>query len=91
VVWVPLSISLFVSGRTLAAVALLCAGVLLIGTVDNMVRPYFSRTATLPLPTWVLALAMFGGLALLGFQGLILGPVVVRLTSELLEIRSARS
>jgi predicted PurR-regulated permease PerM len=91
VVWVPLSISLFVSGRTLAAVALVCAGVLLIGTVDNMVRPYFSRTATLPLPTWVLALAMFGGLALLGFQGLILGPVVVRLTSELLEIRSARS
>lgn len=88
-VWVPIAISLAVSGRPVASAVLALLGLLVIGTVDNVMRPFFARYAHLALPTWVVAVSMFGGLALLGFQGLIIGPVVVRLASELLEIRAA--
>lgn len=85
-VWVPVAVGLFVSGRQAAAVALVALGVLLIGAVDNLLRPYFARWGRLSLPTWLVALSMFGGFALLGFQGLVLGPVVMRVTLEVLAI-----
>ncbi len=85
-VWVPAAIGLALEGRPLASGALVVFGVLLIGTVDNMMRPYFARFGRLDLPMWVLALSMFGGIALFGFQGLVLGPVIVRLTMEILAI-----
>jgi predicted PurR-regulated permease PerM len=86
IVWVPLAISLAIEGRMTASVALAVLGLLGVGTIDNLLRPYFARYGRLTLPTWVLALSMFGGLALIGFQGLFLGPLIVRLTKELLAI-----
>lgn len=83
-VWAPVAVGLFLSGRHGAALALVAMGLLLIGTVDNLMRPYFARFGKLDLPTWVVALSMFGGLELFGFQGLVLGPVFVRLSLELL-------
>ena len=85
-VWAPVAIGLFLSGRHGAALALVALGVLLIGTVDNLMRPYFARFGKLDLPMWVVALSMFGGLNLFGFQGLVVGPVVVRVTLELLSL-----
>jgi predicted PurR-regulated permease PerM len=85
-VWGPVALGLFLGGRRGAALALVALGLLLIGTVDNLMRPYFARFGRLDLPTWIVALSMFGGLRLLGFQGLVLGPVVVRLTLELLAL-----
>lgn len=87
-VWGPVAAGLFLSGRHGAAAGLVALGLLVIGTVDNLMRPYFARFGRLDLPMWVVALSMFGGLHLLGFQGLILGPVIVRLTVELLAIES---
>jgi len=86
IVWVPLAISLAISGQTATSLVLVFLGIVVIGTIDNVLRPYFARSGRLMLPTWILALSMFGGLALLGFQGLILGPLIVRLTKELLAI-----
>lgn len=85
-VWLPLSVSLAATGRPVAAVVLAGLGIVVIGTIDNVVRPIFSRSTKLALPIWVLALSMFGGLALLGFQGMLIGPLIVRLTAEMLEL-----
>lgn len=85
-VWAPVAVGLFLSGRQGAAIALVALGVLVIGTVDNLMRPYFARFGKLDLPMWIVALSMFGGLKLFGFQGLVLGPVFVRLTIELLAL-----
>ncbi len=85
-VWVPAAIGLALAGHTVQGGVLVALGALLIGTVDNLMRPWFAHYARLAMPTYVVALSMFGGLALVGFQGLVLGPVVVRVTLELLAI-----
>lgn len=90
-IWVPVALGLGLSGRWGAAGILTAVGVLVIGTVDNLLRPVFSRYGQLNLPTFVLFLAIFGGIALYGAAGIILGPLLVRLGVEALEIvRSER-
>jgi len=86
IVWIPLAASLALGGRPAASLALGVLGIVVIGSIDNVLRPYFARHGRLALPTWVVALSMFGGLSLLGFQGLLLGPLIVRLTKELLAV-----
>lgn len=85
-VWLPISVALAFSGRDTAAVVLASGGFLVIGTIDNLVRPYLARKGSLALPTFVVALAMFGGFATLGPRGVLLGPLLVRLTKEGLAI-----
>jgi predicted PurR-regulated permease PerM len=85
-VWVPVSIALAITGRDTAAIVLAAGGVLVIGTIDNFVRPYLARRGRLQLPTFVVALAMFGGLASMGARGVILGPLILRLAKEVLAI-----
>ena len=88
-VWVPVAIGLGLSGRWVAAGILAAVGILVIGTVDNILRPVFSRYGQLNLPTFVLFLAIFGGIALYGAAGIILGPLLVRMGVEALEIARA--
>jgi predicted PurR-regulated permease PerM len=85
-VWVPLTIGLFLTGMTVKAVVLLALGVFVIGTIDNVLKPVLSRRAKLKLPVIVVMLAMLGGIAVFGAWGLILGPLLVRLAVEALAI-----
>jgi predicted PurR-regulated permease PerM len=85
-VWIPVACGLAFSGRYVAAGILTAVGILVIGTVDNVMRPVFSRFGRLNLPTYVLFLAIFGGLAFFGAAGLILGPLLVRMGVEALAI-----
>jgi predicted PurR-regulated permease PerM len=88
-VWVPVAAGLAITGRTTAAIALGVVGVAVIGSVDNVARPYLARRGHLQLPTWVVLIAMFGGIALIGGWGLLLGPLVLRLAKEALLIRAS--
>ena len=86
IVWGPVAAGLAMTGRTGAAVVLLIAGITLIGTVDNLVRPYLARRGSLQLPTIVVLVAMFGGIVVMGPWGLFLAPLVVRLAKEAIAI-----
>jgi predicted PurR-regulated permease PerM len=88
IVWVPVATGLALTGRTGAAIALGVIGIAVIGTVDNLARPFLAKRGNLQLPTYVVLLAMFGGIELLGGWGLILGPLIVRLAKEAILIRS---
>jgi predicted PurR-regulated permease PerM len=81
-VWVPVSIGLALTGRTDAAIGLGIVGVGVIGTIDNLVRPLLARWGKLDLPSFLILISMFGGLALVGASGIILGPLVLRLAKE---------
>lgn len=87
-VWIPAAAGLALSDRWVAALVLVAFGVLVIGTVDNVLRPLLSRYGRLEMPTLVLFVAIFGGLFLVGAWGFILGPLVVRLAMEALEMWS---
>lgn len=83
-VWVPIAVGLALAGKTASAVIMACVGVFFIGTVDNVLRPVFARYGRLELSTFVLLMAIFGGLAAFGPWGLLLGPLFVRLAKEAL-------
>jgi predicted PurR-regulated permease PerM len=88
IVWIPVTAGLALTGRTGAALAMGIIGVALIGTADNIARPWLARRGKLELPTYVVLVAMFGGVELLGGWGLVLGPLVVRLAKEAIVIWS---
>ena len=83
-VWVPVAGGLALAGRTAPAVVMALVGVFVIGTVDNFLRPVFARFGKLELPTFVLLTSIFGGLAIFGTWGVILGPLFARLAKEAL-------
>lgn len=83
-VWVPVAAGLALSGRWIGALVLALVGMLVIGTIDNLLRPFFSRLGALQLPTFLLFAAVFGGLALFGGWGLLMGPLLLRLAREAL-------
>ena len=85
-VWVPVAAGLALSGRMVPALVLSGVGVGLVASVDNLLRPVLARYGKLELPTFVLLTSMFGGLALVGAWGLLLGPLLVRLAKEALRI-----
>jgi predicted PurR-regulated permease PerM len=84
-VWVPLTVGLFIADRVGEATAVLVLGCIA-SVADNFIRPLLSRHARLDLPMFVLFSAMLGGIALFGAWGLLLGPLLVRLGLEALRL-----
>ena len=58
-----------------------------IGSIDNLARPWLTRRGQLALPTFVVLVAMFGAVELFGGWGILFGPLIVRLAKEALEVR----
>ena len=85
-IWVPIAIGLALAGKTVAAIVMTVVGVIVIGSVDNLLRPVFARVGELQLSSFVLLTAIFGGLAIFGTWGLLLGPLFARLAKEALII-----
>jgi predicted PurR-regulated permease PerM len=84
-VWAPVTALLFATGRIPAGIVMLlfgCAASL----IDNFARPWLSRYGQLRLPTYVIFVAMLGGIVVFGGFGLLLGPLFVRLAVEALDI-----
>jgi len=86
-VWAPLMLGLFLTGHPIRASILAFLGIAVIGTVDNVLRPVFARVGALQIPSFLLFVSVFGGIATLGAWGAILGPLVVRLWMEALTLR----
>lgn len=74
-VWVPAVIFLGLDGQVGAAVGvgLWCAVV--VGTADNVLRPLLIGKDT-EMPDLLVLLTTLGGLALFGFPGLVIGPLI---------------
>jgi predicted PurR-regulated permease PerM len=87
-VWVPIAIGLAFTGQTVKAIILVAIGFAIIGTIDNILRPVFSRWGSLDLPVWVLIVSIFGGFMFFGAWGFVLGPLIIRMTKEALDIAS---
>lgn len=77
-VYVPVSAWLLVQGRPLAGFLLLGWGVLVVSTVDNLIRSWFISGAT-RVPFLLVFLGVLGGLAAFGTIGLFVGPITVTL------------
>ncbi|CAF1077377.1 unnamed protein product [Didymodactylos carnosus] len=83
-VWLPIAIGLFLQSQYIKASIMITVGVLAIGSIDNLLRPLFSKLGALEMSTLLLLLSIFGGIEILGPWGALLGPVIVRLAIEAL-------
>lgn len=77
-IWLPVSIYLLAVGHYLQAVSLVLFGVLVIGTVDNILRPILVGRDT-KLPDYVVLFSTLGGLAMFGIHGFVVGPLIAAL------------
>lgn len=84
-VWIPAALYLAIGGDWGKALILVAWGALVIGTVDNLLRPVLVGNR-LQMHTLTAFITMLGGLFLFGPAGLVLGPVVFTVTLLLLQI-----
>jgi predicted PurR-regulated permease PerM len=75
IVWVPVAIYLMATGQQWQAFVLTGFGVLVIGMVDNVLRPILVGKDT-RMPDWVVLIATLGGLSVFGMNGIVVGPVI---------------
>jgi predicted PurR-regulated permease PerM len=75
IVWLPVSIYLLATGQQWQAFVLAGFGVLVIGMVDNVLRPILVGKDT-RMPDWVVLIATLGGLSVFGMNGVVVGPVI---------------
>jgi predicted PurR-regulated permease PerM len=77
-IWVPVAIYLLVTGALWQGTVLILCGLFVIGMVDNILRPILvGRDARMP--DYVVLISTLGGLEVLGFNGLVIGPVIAGL------------
>ena len=78
IVWVPAALLLFVAGDVWQAVVVAAGGTVLVGTIDNVLRPLLVGRDT-AMPDALVFLSVLGGLSVFGAGGIIAGPVVAAL------------
>ena len=84
-VWVPAAIYLAATGHWVSAIILTAWGLLVIGTIDNFLRPKLVGEKT-RLHELFIFFSVLGGLKVFGVLGIVLGPVVLAITLALLDV-----
>jgi predicted PurR-regulated permease PerM len=74
-VWLPAGIILLISGQTFAGIALIVFCAVVVGNVDNVLRPILVGKDT-QMPELMIFFGTLGGIALFGISGIVLGPLV---------------
>lgn len=77
-VWIPAAIYLFSTGSVGVALAFTLWCAIVVGTVDNFLRPWIVGQGT-RMPDLLVLISTLGGIFLFGAVGFILGPVIASL------------
>jgi predicted PurR-regulated permease PerM len=85
-VWVPVAIYFLMIGAIWKSVALVAYGVLVIGLIDNLLRPILVGKDT-RMPDYVVMISTLGGMAVFGINGFVLGPVIAAMFIAVWHIR----
>lgn len=84
-IWIPAAAALYLKGSHSAAIGMAAFGLVIVGNIDNVIRPIvFRRWAqTHPLIT---VLGAFAGVRYLGLLGLLIGPLALSYFFELVRM-----
>jgi predicted PurR-regulated permease PerM len=74
-VWLPVALYLLMTGAIWQGLSLTAWGVLVIGLVDNLLRPVLVGKDT-RMPDYVVMISTVGGMAVFGINGFVLGPLI---------------
>ena len=75
-IWGPVALYLLATGSIWQGAALIGWGVVVIGLIDNVLRPILVGKDT-QLPDYIVLITTLGGLALFGLNGFVIGPLIV--------------
>ncbi len=78
IVWGPVAIYLAATGAMVPAIILVAFCVLVIGLVDNLLRPILVGKDT-KMPDYLVLISTLGGIAIFGLNGFVIGPVIAAL------------
>ena len=84
-IWLPGALYLFLQNHTGAAVGLLIWSIFIIGSVDNILKPFLMKGARYT-PTIFTLFAIMGGISYFGTVGFILGPLILSFLLSVLSI-----
>lgn len=85
IVWVPVGIYLIVIGKLWSGIFILLWGVLVISTVDNLIRAYVIKGKAQVHPIFII-FSILGGVSLFGFWGVVFGPLIISLAVTVFHI-----
>jgi predicted PurR-regulated permease PerM len=74
-VWGPAGVWLIATGSFWSGLFVLVFGFVVISNIDNVLRPVFVGRDT-GIPDWIILITTLGGIALAGFSGVVIGPLV---------------
>lgn len=77
-IWMPVAVYFLVTGAIWQGVVLTLFGVLVIGLVDNVLRPLLVGKDT-KIPDYVILISTLGGLSVFGINGFVIGPLIAAL------------
>lgn len=77
-IWAPVAIYFLLTGALWQGITLVAFGVLVIGMVDNVLRPILVGKDT-QLPDYVVLISTLGGMVVFGLNGFVIGPVIAAL------------
>uniref|UniRef100_UPI0033420197 AI-2E family transporter n=1 Tax=Castellaniella defragrans TaxID=75697 RepID=UPI0033420197 len=77
-IWAPVAVYFLVTGAYSQAIILILFGVLVIGLIDNLLRPILVGKDT-KIPDYVVLISTLGGLSVFGLNGFVIGPLFAAL------------
>jgi predicted PurR-regulated permease PerM len=87
-IWVPAVISLMVQGHPVAGIILAIICGVVVGVVDNVIRPWVI-SGRAEMGGLIVFISVLGGLAVFGMLGLVLGPIIVATGASILDLYAA--
>jgi predicted PurR-regulated permease PerM len=84
-VWGPGAAALALEGRYGAAIAVVLWGIVVVGNVDNLIRPYVYRRWARIHP-FITVIGAFAGIRWFGLLGLLIGPLAISYFFELIRM-----
>lgn len=84
-IWVPAAIGLAISGHVGKGVALAIISAAIVVIVDYVLRPWFI-SGRAQVGEFLVFIGVLGGIAVFGALGIVLGPIVVALAADLLDL-----
>jgi predicted PurR-regulated permease PerM len=74
-VWLPVALYFLATGSLWQGIALVAYGLLVIGLIDNLLRPILVGKDT-GMPDYIVMITTVGGMAVFGINGFVLGPAI---------------
>ena len=88
-IWAPVALYFLVTGALWKAAILTAFGVLVIGMIDNVLRPILVGK-DIKMPDYLVLISTIGGMAIFGLNGFVIGPVVAALFIALWDLFSTQ-